>query len=131
MREVHCPNCGRRLSVPDEAAARDSRCPGCGEVFVPFPTHPPAPVETPIEDISLPPRPDGSQHSSAGFGRREWWIVVMLAVLLLFPCGCAMCAAQGMLDHLGHFAVAILAGSLLILFIRACSNADRPTDADD
>jgi hypothetical protein len=54
---VSCPDCGRKLRVPEELLGKKVKCPGCGSTFdaqaPPAETVPAAPP--PAETVSLPP----------------------------------------------------------------------------
>jgi hypothetical protein len=53
MPVVACPECGKKLNVPESAAGKKVRCPGCQKVF-PVPG---APAANPTSAPTPPPRP--------------------------------------------------------------------------
>src|SRR4051794_14575729 len=98
MREIHCPSCGRLLSVADEAAALESRCSGCGAVFVPAPAPSTAPPENvPIQDISLPDRSTQPEPPAGETTSRGWSYLVIVPQLLLAAVVLSLAATEGLL----------------------------------
>jgi hypothetical protein len=58
---VKCPNCGKQLNVPDTAAGKKAKCPGCANIFEvmassavaaapPAPKPPPPPIREDVEE---------------------------------------------------------------------------------
>src|SRR5262245_744485 len=64
---ANCPECDRKMRVPDDLLGKRVKCPACGTIFQPGASkpNPPAPVESPFEEV------DDSESASDEDGRYE------------------------------------------------------------
>src|SRR5690242_12268030 len=77
MREIQCPSCTRALSMPEEMAGKQVRCPLCSHVFqvagpgeaAPQPAAPPAPARPGYGEPAPSPRPPGRGPDYDDYGR--------------------------------------------------------------
>jgi hypothetical protein len=72
---LSCPDCGRKLRVPDELLGKKVKCPACGKIFrgeVESPTEAPPPEEEPLREAPAPmERGDESPYEEERPSRRS------------------------------------------------------------